>query len=441
MVLTEGGMLRALRSRNYRLFFTGQAVSLIGTWTQRIAEAWLLYRLTGSAALLGLLGFAGQIPVFVFASFGGALADRISKHRLLVATQAASMLLAFTLAGLTLGGVITPAEIFVLAVLLGTVNAIDTPVRQSFLVELVDRRNLMNAIALNSSAFNSARMLGPAVAGILIAALGEGWCFLLNGLSFLAVLASLLAIRGLLPPPVRPRKSPFADMAEGLRFVRNADAIRTLLVLLGAMSFIGVPFRVVMPLFADRVFHGNAQTLGWLMGAAGAGALVAALTLARREGLTGLDRWIAAGGVAFGASLFGVGLSHSLPLSLALLVVTGFSMIVLMAGCNTLIQSLVPDHLRGRVMAMYAMMLMGMTPLGSLYTGTIAQHLGAPAAVAMNGIACVVVAAVFVHKLPRLRESARRLWLSVHGAAGGNGPMPDPLRPLSRGPIGPGTGG
>lgn len=413
--------LRALRHRNFQLFFSGQLISLIGTWMQSVAQSWLVYRLTGSALLLGSVGFASQIPVFLFAPLGGIVADRINRRSVVVATQTASMLLAFILAALTLTHAIDHRVwlIFVLASLLGVVNAFDIPGRQSFLVEMVGKDDLMNAIALNSSMFNGARIAGPAIAGVLVAKIGEGWCFFANGVSFMAVIIGLLMMR--VQPPARSlAASPLEHMMEGFRFVNRTSPIRALLLLLGLVSLVGMPYVVLMPIFADQILHGGARGLGILMGATGVGALLGALTLAFREGVKGLGRWVAWCCAGFGASLVVFSISHKFWLSVILLLPVGYCMMLQMACSNTLIQVMVPDALRGRVMAVYSMMFMGMAPIGALLGGALAERLGAPMTVAIGGIACLAGAGWFGLHLPKIRVEARRL--IVAQAAGGGEP-------------------
>jgi MFS family permease len=405
-------MLRALAHRDFRLFFAGQLISLIGTWSHIVAQSWLVYRLTGSAYLVGLVGFVGQIPVFLLAPAGGSLADTRSRHRIVMATQTASMLLAFALAALTLAGLVRLIHILIFALLMGIVNALDIPARQSFLVQLVGRNELMNAIALNSSMFNGARIVGPAIAGILVAAIGEGWCFLLNGASFIAVLAGLLLMH---PKPAAARPNDgtaVSRIAEGLGYVAGTEPIRALLVLLGLVSLAGMPYTVLMPIFADQVLHAGARGLGLLMGAAGLGALLGALALAARQQVRGLGKWVARGAAGFGVGLIAFSLSRHFWLSAALLVPVGFAVIVQTAASNTLIQAMVPDELRGRVMATYSMMFMGMAPFGALLSGTLASRLGAPVTVAIGGTACVVGAIVFALRLPLLRAAGRQLLLA-----------------------------
>ena len=422
-------MARALRHRNFQLFFSGQLISLIGTWMQTVAQSWLVYRLTGSSLLLGTVGFAGQIPIFLLAPIGGAAADRHNRHRIVIATQATSMVLALILAVLTLAGAVRIWEIVTLAALLGVVNAFDIPARQAFLMDMVGREDLMNAIALNSSMFNGARVLGPAVAGVLVALVGEGWCFLLNGISYIAVIVGLLLMRIDPPRILTDRGSAADDIIEGFRFVRATMPIRALLLLIGLVSLVAMPYTILMPIFADQILQGGARGLGLLMGATGIGALVGALTLAMREGLRGLGRWVAVSSAGFGLSLILFSASRMFWLSFVLLVPAGFAMMLQMASTNTLIQSMVPDGLRGRVMAVYSMMFMGMAPLGALFAGSAAAGLGAPITVAIGGALALVGAGIFSLYLPAVRAEARQL-IIAQGMAGG-----EPPEELSAGPA------
>ncbi|HKW99209.1 MAG TPA: MFS transporter [Bryobacteraceae bacterium] len=409
--------IRALRHRNFRLFFGGQLISLIGTWMQNVAQSWLVYRLTGSSALLGMVGFAGQFPVFLISPLGGAVADRNSRHRIIIGTQTSSMLLAFALAALTLAGVVQVWHIFVLAALLGVVNAFDIPARQAFLVEMVGRDDLINAIALNSSIFNSARIIGPAVAGILVAAIGEGWCFFANGVSYIAVIAGLLMM-AIAPLRLAPKGSAWSHIVEGFHFVAHAGPIRDLLVLVGLISLTGMPYAVLMPIFADRIFHSGAQGLGILMGASGAGALAGALVLASRQEIRGLGRVVGVSAGVFGVSLILFAYSRSFWMAAAMLVPVGFSMMTQMGASNTLIQAMTPDHLRGRVMSVYSMMFMGMAPVGSLSAGVIADRLGAPMTVAIGGAVAILAAFGFGMRLPALRQEGRELILAQQMVGG-----------------------
>jgi MFS family permease len=401
--------LRSLRHRNYRLFFGGQLISLIGTWMQNVAQSWLVYRLTGSEVLLGLVGFAGLIPIFLLAPFGGAIADRADRRRVLIATQTASLLAALVLALLTLLGAVTVWHVLGTAVAFGIVNSVDIPTRQAFVPSLVEDEDLVNAIALNSTMFNGARIVGPAVAGVVVAAVGEGWCFAANAVSFLAVIVSLTLIT--VPAHVRDHRtlSTMARIAEGFRFAWDNVPIRALLLLLGIVSLTGLPYTVLMPVFADRVLHGGARALGLLMAASGCGALAGALLLASRREIRGLGLWVALAAAGFGASLILFSLSRTLWLSIGLLVPAGFAMIVQMASSNTLVQSMVPDKLRGRVMSVYSMMFLGMAPFGALLAGALAERFGAPTVVAAGGAVCIVAAALFGRRLPALQEGGRRL--------------------------------
>ncbi len=411
-------MFRALRHRNYRLFFSGQIISLIGTWMQSVAQSWLVYRLTGSSLLLGFVGFASQVPVFLLAPIGGVVADRYSRHRLVIGTQTSAMLLAFILSALTLLGHIQVWQIMVVAALLGVVNAFDIPARQAFVVEMVRSEDLINAIALNSSMVNGARILGPAIAGITVAAIGEGWCFFANAVSYIAVIAGLLFM--VIPPREhgRPYASGLESLAEGFRFVSRTGPIRALLLLLGLVSVTGMPYAVLMPIFAAQVLHGGARGLGLLMGASGVGALAGTLTLAAKREVRGLGRWISLASLGFGVSMILFALSRSFLLSVALLVPVGFTMMLQMSSSNTLIQTMVPDGLRGRVMAVYSMMFMGMAPFGSLLAGAIARHIGAPHTVVLGGLTCVAGSLVFGSKWPALRGEAHELVLAQGMSSG-----------------------
>jgi MFS family permease len=414
-------MFRALSYRNYRLFFTGQIISLVGTWMQSVAQAWLVYRLTGSSLLLGVVGFASQIPVFLLSPVGGVVADHYRRHRIVVTTQSSAMALAFTLAGITLLGHIRVWQIIVLALLLGVVNAFDVPARQAFVVEMVEPVDLINAIALNSSMVNSARILGPAIAGVLVAAIGEGWCFFANAISYIAVIACLLLM--VLAPGERLSRaaSGFESIKEGFEFVWSTGPIRALLLLLGLVSLTGMPYTVLMPIFAGTVLHHGAQGLGWLMGASGIGALAGTLTLAARKGIRGLGRWVTYAAIGFGGSMIVFSFSRSFLLSVALLVPVGFSMMLEMASSNTLIQTMVPDALRGRVMSFYSMMLMGMSPFGALIAGAMANRIGAPLTVTVGGTACLAGGLVFKWRWPGLRGEARQL-IVAQGMASGEPP-------------------
>jgi MFS family permease len=400
------------------LFFAGQLTSLVGTWMQTVAQSWLVYRLTGSAALLGLVGFASQFPIFLLSPIAGAVADTYPRRKSMIIMQTFMMLLSFPLAALTLMNRIQVWEIMVLAVLLGFANAFDIPVRQSFIAEMVGREDLINAIALNSSMMNSARVIGPAIAGILVSIVGEGWCFLLNGVSYLAVIIGLLFIRTGNTPPHDHQGSRVDAVVEGFRFVLHTKPVRSILLLLGVVSLMGMPYSVLMPIFADDILHGGPKGLGLLMGFAGIGALVGAATLAGRTGVRGLGSWVMFACAGFGSGLVLFSLSRNFWLSTILLMPTGFSMMVQMASSNTLIQSMVPDRLRGRVMAIYSMMFVGMAPFGALLAGVLANLLGAPITVAIGGVVCIAGAIVFRFHLPQIRAEGRELVLAQMMAAG-----------------------
>lgn len=409
---------RALRHRNYQFFFVGQLVSLSGTWMQSVAQAWLIYKLTGSAILLGLVGFSGQIPVFLIAPFGGMIADRHNRHRILIATQSIAMILAFVLALLTLTGHIQIWHVFAIAAGLGIVNAFDIPTRQAFVTDMVGKEDLINAIALNSSMFNGARIVGPAIAGVLVASVGEGWCFFINAASYIAVITGLLLMNVRVKPRVAQNDSMISGIIEGFRYVGSTSPIRALMLLLGLISLMGMPYAVLMPIFADQILNGGASGLGLLMGASGVGALSGALVLAMRRGIKGLGRWVAISSASFGVSIILFSFSRSFWLSALILIPVGFSMMTQMASSNTLVQSLVPDNLRGRVMAVYSMMFMGMAPFGALLAGTLAQHIGAPVTVALGGAVCILGSIGFAIRLPALQIEARRIIVALQMTAG-----------------------
>jgi len=400
--------LRPLSFRNYRLFFLGQLISLMGTWMQSVAQQWLVYRLTGSAALLGLVGFLSQIPMLLLTPFGGVIADRFPKRNIVVVTQTLFMLLAFAFAFLTLTNHIRVWHIPLLAFLFGVVNAADVPARQSLVPELVPREVLVNAIALNSAMFNLARIVGPAIAGLMVAAFGEGWCFFANAVSYLAVIIGLL-IMDLPNDYTAPTTSPLKHLLEGFHFVVQTSPIREILMLLGLVSVMGMSYTVLMPIFADRILHVGPKGLGILMAASGMGALTGALVLAMKRGIRGLGKRVAFGAVGFGISLILFSQSRSFLLSVLILAPVGFCMVTQMTSANTLVQTFSPDELRGRVMSVYAMMFMGMAPFGSLLAGSLAHWLGAPTAVALGGLSCVIGGLLFARKLPQLRAATRQL--------------------------------
>jgi MFS family permease len=406
--------LRALRSRNYRLFFIGQSVSLIGTWMTQIATSWLVYRLTGSAWLLGIVGFASRIPTFFLAPFAGVWVDRWNRHRTLIVTQILSMLQSFALAGLALAGIITIREVIWLGLAQGVINAFDMPARQAFVIQMVeDRADLGNAIALNSSMVNAARLLGPSIAGVIIAAVGEGYCFLIDGFSYLAVIASLLAMR-IAPIQQQTAQKPiWHELKEGWSYVTHFVPIRSILLLLALVSLVGMQYTVLMPIFAGQVLHGGAHTLGFLMGASGVGALAGAMFLATRKNVLGLGRMVPLAAAGFGTGLIALGLSRSLWLSLALMLLVGGAMMIQMAASNTILQTIVEDDKRGRVMSFYSMAFLGMAPFGSLMAGALAHRIGAPRTVVISGIICIAGAGWFASQLSTIRELVRPIYRTL----------------------------
>ena len=399
---------RALRHRNFKLFFFGQSISVIGTWMTRLATAWLVYRLTHSALLLGVVSFSGQIVSFLLGPLAGVWVERMERRRLLVITQAAGAVQSLALAGLTLGHVITLGEIIALMAFQGLINAFDMPGRQSFLIQMVeDRGDLANAIAINSSMANGARLIGPAIGGLIIAAFGEGWCFLIDGVSYFAVIALLLMHVPALQGRDTSESSLLAELREGWDYVRGFRPIRTILLLFGLTCLMGWPYSVLLPVFVGNVLHGGAHTLGWLTAASGVGAFSSALALAMRKSVVGLTRTLQAAAVLLGAGLILFGLSHVLWLSLLLMVAVGFGLIQAAAVSNTIIQSLVPDEMRARVMGYYTMAFFGAAPFGSLFAGGLAQHIGAPYTVMLTGAFCIAGAVWFSLQLPKIRPEMR----------------------------------
>jgi MFS family permease len=390
---------RALQHRNFQLFIAGQLTSLIGTWMQTAAQLWLVYKMTGSAALLGVFGFANQVPILFLAALGGYIGDRYNRHRGVIWTQTASMVLAFVLAGLTFANVITVWELIVIAFLVGVVNAFDVPIRQAFLVEMVVKEDLPNAIALNSSIFNGARVVGPAIAGYALAWKGPAWCFFLNGLSFLAVIGALLAMRIAKREPAADKSSPFQSLLEGFRFAMSDLPIRSALLLLSMLSLLGLQYSVFLPIFASDVLHRGARGFGLLMSAAGVGAVFGALHFAARTSYKGLARWIATTSTICALGLVVFSQSKLFWLSMMVLLVVGFCATVQMAATNTTLQNRVPDNLRGRIMAVYATMFMGIQPIGSLIAGGVAKRVGAPYTLAVFGMLCFLGSMIFIFRV------------------------------------------
>jgi MFS family permease len=407
-------VFRSLRYRNYRLFFAGQLISLTGTWIQQVALPWLIYRLTGSELLLGVVAFASQISAFILAPYAGVMADRWNRYRILLVTQTLSMLQAFLLAILFFTGHINVWNIIPLAVFLGLINAFDMPTRQAFVVQMVENKeDLGNAIALNSTMFNSARLIGPSIAGILIAAAGEGVCFAINGVSFLFVITSLLMMK-ITPQKTKPRTTHVLhELKEGFSYVLGSPPLRYIILLLALVSLVGMPYSVLMPVFAVKILHGGPHTLGFLMAAAGTGALSASIYLASKKNVRGLVRMIPLASAIFGLGLIAFSLSRLFWLSLPLMFVTGLGMITQMVACNTIIQTIVDDDKRGRVMSFYVMSFIGAAPFGSLLAGFLASRIGAPNTLLAGGILCVLGAALFAVKLPLLKKHIRPIYVRL----------------------------
>jgi MFS family permease len=404
----------ALRHRNYRLFFCGQGISLIGTWMQKIAVSWLVYRMTNSVFMLGIVGFVGQIPTFIVAPFGGVIADRYNRHRLLLITQILSMAQAFVLSFLVLTHSVAIWQLIVLSLFLGLVNSFDIPIRQSFTIEMIEEGggDLGNAIALNSSMVNIAKLIGPSVAGVLIAMVGEGMCFLINAFSYFAVIISLLAMSIRLHHREIKKTHIIQELKEGLSYALKFTPIKYILSLLAVVSLMGHPYLVLMPVFAKDILHGGPQTLGFLTASSGVGALTGALYLASRRTVRGLlGRIIAKASNIFGFAIIAFSFSRILWLSMVLLLFAGFGMMVQMASSNTVIQTIVDESKRGRVMSFYAMAVMGMTPFGSLLAGSLASRIGASTTLLVGGVCCLAGAFIFTNKIPALRREIRPIYI------------------------------
>ncbi len=402
---------RALRHPNFRLFFGGQSISLIGTWMTRVATSWLVYRLTKSSLLLGTVGFAGQIPTFLLAPFAGVIVDRIDRRKVLLWTQTLAMVQSLLLAWLTLSHRINIVEVLVLSAFQGLVNAFDMPARQSFMIRMVeDRADLSNAIAINSSMVNAARLLGPSLAGMLIAITNEGWCFLVDGVSYIAVIASLMMMRVTHDQMQNHGATMTQQLREGWDYVTASVPIRSILLLFSLISLMGWPFMVLMPIFAAQVLHGGPHTLGFLMGAVGVGSLISALLLVVRRSVRGLLKVIPIGAGVFGAGLVAFGFSQNQWLSMALMLVTGFGMMQGVTASNTILQTLVDEKMRGRVMSYYTMAFVGMAPFGSLLAGALAHAIGAPRTVIVSGVACIAGGVWFWTRLGSIRQEMRPIY-------------------------------
>jgi MFS family permease len=403
--------LRALRHRNFRLFIAGQSISLIGNWMQQVAMGWLVYRLTSSAFLLGLVAFGAQGPSFILAPIAGVLADRLNRRRIIIGAQAVMMVQASILTALVLTGSVEFWHVLVLSAVFGCASAFDIPARQSFLLEMVGNRDdLPNAIALNSSIFNAARLVGPAIAGFMIAQFGEGVAFLSNAASYIAVLVALLMIRVTPRPRIAGVANILSNLREGFSYAYNFPPIRDVLLLVALVALFGIPFSVLLPVIAVKTLQGDARTLGFLMSATGFGALSGALYLAARESVRGLSRVVVASATLFGTSLIGIAFSRSLMLSCALLVFAGFGMMVQMAASNTFLQTVVEDDKRGRIMSLYTMAFIGVAPFGSLLAGALADRIGAAITIAAGGLICLVGVLMFARRIPVFRELVRPIY-------------------------------
>lgn len=403
--------VRALRHRNFKLFTAGQTISLIGSWMQQVAMGWLVYRLTNSAFLLGLIAFAAQGPSFILAPFGGVLADRSNRHRIVVATQTLMFVQAIVLAILVVTGAVRFWHVLALSAFFGAVNAFDIPARQSFLLEMVQsREDLPNAIALNSSMFNGARLVGPALAGFMIARFGEGVAFMINAVSYIAVIGALLAMR-IQPRVIRKStENIITVLRAGFSYAFGFPPIRDVLLLVAATALFGVPFVVLMPIVAVKVLHGDARTLGFLMSATGLGALAGALFLAARETVRGLSRVISASAALFGAALVAFAASHTLAISIVMLALAGFGMMIQMAASNTFLQTIVEEDKRGRIVSLYTMAYIGVAPIGSLLAGALADRIGTQVTIAVGGIVCMIGAGLFARRIPRFKQLVRPIY-------------------------------
>jgi len=402
---------RALRNRNFRLFFIGQGISVIGTWMTRMATSWLVYRLTGSALLLGIVGFAGQIVPFLLQPLAGAWVERMDRQKLLIWTQVAAAIQSFMLAALTLGHIVTIWEVIALSALQGLINAFDVPGRNSFFVQMIeDRNDLGNAIALNSTMVNGARLLGPALAGVTIGLVGEGGCFLIDGISYVAVVASLLMMKIKPVEVAHSADNLFRQMREGWDYVRSFPPIMTILLLFSIVSLMGYPYMVLLPIFAGQVFHGGPYTLGWLTAASGLGALISALSLAFRKSVVGLTRMILMSSATLGLALILFGFSRQFALSLLLMGFAGFGMMQSASASNTVMQTLVPEDKRARVISYYAMAYFGSAPIGSLLAGALAQKIGASNTIIITGTFCLLGSLWFSLQMPKIRTVMRPIY-------------------------------
>jgi len=402
-------IFRAFRHKNYRLFFTGQCISVIGTWIQSIALSWLVYDITGSALYSGIASFCSQIPVILLVPLTGVTVDTFNRQKIILITQILSMCQAFGLALVAFSSHPQIWQVLCLAGVIGAVNAFDQPARQSFVIEMVeDRRDLPNAIALNSSMFNSARLIGPTIAGIFISAFGEGWCFLINGVSYIAVIISLTLIRIQHGPVLQKRHK--GAFREGIKYAAGSLPIRSILLLLAFSSLLGMPFMVLMPAYIREVLHSGPGTLGFLMSFSGAGALTGALRLAMRRRPNGLERGIPVAGFIFGTAQILFAASRTFALSAAFLFCASFGMVTIMASCNTVLQTLVEEDKRGRVMALYSASFMGMAPFGSLLAGFTGRKLGVPWAITICGFSMILCSLIYFKNVDAISAEAAKMF-------------------------------
>jgi MFS family permease len=397
--------LPAFRSKNYRLFFIGQGISLIGTWMTQLATIWLVYSLTNSPLMLGVVGFTSQIPSFFLAPFGGVFVDRFSRYRTLIGTQILAMFQSLALAGLTLSGAIQIWHIIVLSLIQGFINALDAPARQAFVPELVERKeDLANAIAINSTMFNGARLIGPAIGGLLIAKVGIAYCFLIDGLSYIAVLAGLLAMTVKPWKAIKINGNPLQQVKEGFVYAFSFPPIRAILLLSALVSLMGLQNTILVPIFAETILKGGAESLGFLMAASGLGALSGGIYLATRKTILGIGKLIAIAPAILGVGLIAFAISRYLPFSLFTMLFVGLGTILQIAASNTFLQTIVEEDKRGRLMSLYTMSFLGMIPVGNLLGGTLANHIGAPNTLIIDGIACIIGSVLFQRELPALRK-------------------------------------
>lgn len=407
-------VLPALKSRNYRLFFGGQGLSLIGSWMTQVATIWLVYSLTNSALLLGVVGFAGQFPSFILTPIGGVLVDKFPRHRILIITQILSMIQSLALAFIAFTGIVNIWHLIFLSIFQGVVSAFDAPARQAFVPEIVERKDdLANAIALNSSMFNGARLIGPAIGGLLVASVGSAYCFLIDGLSYIAVIAALLAMK------LKPKKlnvtntHPLQRLKEGFVYTFGFPPIRAIILLLALVSFMGMQYTVLVPIFATKILGGGAETLGFLMAASGVGALVGAVYLTTRQSVLGLGKFIAYSPALMGIGLIGFSLSRILALSLLMMLIVGLGFIMQFTSSNTVVQTIVEDDKRGRVMSIYTMAFFGVVPLGNLFAGSLANQIGAPNTLIIAGSFCILGSLLFAKELPTLRRLIHPIYTKI----------------------------